>query len=156
MSNPALDLWNGLHIYKAVVEEGGVTRLHNSGGNPNHGPDGKFTSGSDTKEKESLGDPDLDKWRDKYPELYQDLKEAADMGRSALLKKAGQIMKAYDAGAAPYAMSDGAFLGLKKFFLEKFKSQNTATRSSAEARADLILRTRDSSGKATARRFSRK
>jgi len=94
------------------------------------------------KKTRSKWDPDAEQWEEYLEREYPDLDEFFKNGGTN--RKALALM---DKGEATW--SPGAI----KYFREKYKPEKVTTLSSEDARIDRILRTRDSTGKATSRRW---
>lgn len=89
-------------------------------------------------------------WTEKHPHLDQHFAQATDLKELSKLKR--EAMKKFDANEPGWS-SAGPLLHFHAKHAERLKAMDGGTRSAADARADLVLRTRDSAGKATARKF---
>ena len=100
------------------------------------------TSSGCYQKKRPKWDPDSEPWEEYLEREYPDLDEFFKNGGTN--RKALALM---DKGEATWSA------GAIKYFREKYKSEKVTTLSSEDARIDRILRTRDSTGKATSRRW---
>lgn len=105
-------------------------------------------------ESEELPEPPvgtnwLNKYRTQIRELWSKLLSAGDPREVGKIKRAWD--KASDAGEMP--VPDGVYLWLIDARKKQLRSMNYKPRSASDARADQLLRIRDSSGRAKSRKF---
>lgn len=87
-------------------------------------------------------DPDAEQWEEYLEREYPDLDEFFKNGGTN--RKALALMDKGEANWSPGAL---------KYFKDKYKKEKVSTLSSEDARLDRILRIRDSTGRATSRRW---
>lgn len=89
-------------------------------------------------------------YQERFPELYQAMNQATSLQELNALRR--QIIKQMDEGTLSYPACDGAIDAFKKQISKKF-GEVVKVRSAQEVREDLLLHTRDSSGKRSSRKW---